>query len=64
MELCQLLARVEAELFGEPAAGSLVGVERVGLAASTMQGEHQLDGHALLERMVGGKALELRHKLR
>jgi hypothetical protein len=42
LEFLQLLARFEPELFAERLAGLPVRIERVGLSAGAVEGEHQL----------------------
>ena len=63
VELDQRRARVESELVGEEATSSLVGLERVRLAAGAIQRQHQLPPDSLLERMLRGQALDFRHQL-
>ena len=46
LELLQARTGVESELIQQPAAGSLVGVQRVGLSAVAVQGDHQQRRHA------------------
>ena len=59
LQLPQPLARLDAELLDQLAAGLLVGLQRVGLAVGAIQGEHQLRAQALAERVLGDQRLEL-----
>ena len=63
LEPLQLGARVQAEVLDERVAGAAVGVERVGLAAGAVEGEHQLGVEALAVRVLGGQAFELGDEL-
>ena len=63
-EACELGAGVQAEVLDEGVAGAAVGVERVGLAAGAVEGEHELGVEALAVRVVGGEAFELGDELR
>ena len=47
----QRRARIDAQLVDEPFAHLPVGVERVGLPAAAVLGEHQLPGQAFVQRM-------------
>ena len=57
-------ARVQAQLVGEHRLGPAVGGERVGLAAAAVEGEDELAGHALVERVGGGQLVQPRQQLR
>ena len=59
LQALELRARVQAEVLDQDVAGAAVGVERVGLAAGAVEGEHQLRVQALAEGVLGGEALEL-----
>src|SRR6185437_1129452 len=59
LELPERLARLEAELVGEQAAGLAVDVERLGLTSRAVQGEHQEASQPLPERMLGDEGLQL-----
>ncbi len=63
MQLAELAARLDAELLDEPAAGRLVDLQRVGLAAGAVEGEHELAAQALLQRMLGGEGFQLADQL-
>ncbi len=63
MQLPQLAARLDAELLDEPAAGRLVDLQRVGLAAGAVEGEHELAAQALLQRVLGGERFQLADQL-
>ncbi len=58
VQLAQLPPRVHAELVGEPGPDRVVGGERVRLAAAAEQRQHELPGHALVERPRRGVAGE------
>ncbi len=55
--------RVDAELSPQPRPQLLIGAQRLGLATSAIQGEHELGGEPFPQRMLPGQALELRHQL-
>src|SRR5207244_2582520 len=51
--------RLDAQLLDERAAGLLVGGERLGLTAGTVERDHQLGPQLFTERMIGNQRLEL-----
>ena len=55
---------IDAQLVDEPVAHLPVGVERVGLPAAAVLGEHQLPGQAFVERMGVQRRGELAEQLR
>jgi len=59
VELLQRRAGVGAQLLGQPLAELLVVPQRVGLAAAAVQGEHELAGQALVQRVRGGTGGQL-----
>ena len=59
LEPPQLLAGLEAELVGELAPHSAVGLQRLRLAAGTVEREHELGPQALAQRVRGDQRLEL-----
>src|SRR5205085_6075429 len=61
-ELLQLAARLEPELIHQPAPGSAIALERVGLATGPVHGEHQLGDEALTQRMLVNERLQLPHQ--
>ena len=63
LELAQALARLDAELLDQPAAGVLVGLERLGLAVGAVEREHQLRAQVLPERVLLDQGLERRDHL-
>ena len=60
LELLQIRARLEAELSVELAARLAVCLERLGLAARPVEGEHQLRAQPLAGWVIGNQPLELR----
>jgi hypothetical protein len=64
LELAQLRPRLDAELAGQPVAGLLHRVERVGLAAGAIEREHPLAHEPLAQRVIAGEVVELGQKLR
>ena len=63
LEPRQRLSRLEPELGREQPSRSSVRLECVGLAAGTVQRQHQLSPQPLLEAVLGEELLELRHEL-
>ena len=59
LELLELGAGLEPELFFESSARVLVALERLGLAARAIKREHQLPAQPLAGRMLGDQGLEL-----
>ena len=59
LELHDRPARLEAELLHQHAPRVLVGLQRLGLPAAAVQGEHQLPAQPLAQRMTGDEGLEL-----
>jgi hypothetical protein len=59
LQLPQPLARLDAQLLDQLAAGVLVGLQRVGLAVRAVEREHQLRAQPLAERVLGDQRLEL-----
>ena len=55
----QLGARLEPQLVDQRRAGAAVGVERVGLAARAVEGEHEVGVQALAVRVLGDQRLQL-----
>ena len=58
LELAQLVARFEAEVFDEEIAAGAVDVERFGLPAGAVEREHQLTARAFPQRVLGDHALQ------
>ena len=63
MEPLQLGARLDPELTDEHLAGPQEGLERLGLAAGSVQGDHQLAPPPLAERLLSDHGLELGDQL-
>ena len=63
VQLAQVAARLDAELLDEPAPGRLVDIQRVGLAATAVEGEHELAAQALLQRVLGREGFQLADQL-
>ena len=63
LELAQLSAGLDAELVDEHLAGRAVDLERLGLAAATVQAEHQLAAEPLAERELLDESLQLADEL-
>src|SRR5439155_26767109 len=59
LEIVQRATRFEPELVNERPAGVLVGGERLGLTAGTVERNHQLGPQLFTQRMVGDERLEL-----
>ena len=59
----ELVARLDAELVGEPASRLAVRVERVGLAPAAVESEHELACEPLVRRMLGHQAPQLPDEL-
>ena len=59
LEPLELGAGLEPELLDERGAGAAVGVERLGLAAGAVEGEHQVGVQALAVRVLGDQRLQL-----
>jgi hypothetical protein len=64
LERSELRAGLDADLIDERRARPPVGLERVGLATTAVQREHQLAVKALAERLIGDGGLELPDELR
>ena len=63
LELLQLLARLQPELFVEQPPKRLEALERVGLPPRPVQGEHQLAVQPLAVRVLGDERLEVGDEL-
>ena len=63
LELAQLSAGLDAELVDEHLAGRAVDLKRLGLAAATVQAEHQLAAEPLAERVLLDESLQLADEL-
>ena len=63
MQLAELAAGLDPELIDERAPRALIGVERLGLAAAPVEGEHQLAAQPLAQRVLGDERLELAGQL-
>ena len=61
VDAAQQRPRIDTQLVGEQAAGRLVQVQRVGLAAVGVQGTHQLRTQPLPERILRDQAFQLDH---
>ncbi len=59
----QLGARLEPQLVDQRGAGAAVGVERVGLAARAVEGEHEVGVQALAVGMLADQRLQLGDRL-
>jgi hypothetical protein len=59
LELLQLLARLQAEIVEEDAPRLLIGVQRVGLPARSIQRQHQLRPQPLEQRLARHERTEL-----
>ena len=59
----KLRPRVHAQLLAEHTPGIAECLERLRLASTAIQGEHQLTPHALLERILGQRTADPRHQL-
>ena len=59
LEVVELGAGLDPELVDEDVAGVAVGLERVGLAAAAIQGEHQVRVQPLAPRVLGRELLKL-----
>ena len=64
LQLLELGPRVEAQLVEQRLAGGAIRGERVGLAAGSVEGEHQLSARPLAERVRLDDRLELGDELR
>jgi hypothetical protein len=62
VEANELWRGVDTKLFGQDMAGSLEGSESLGLAAATVERQHQLPPSPLAQRFGGHGRLEVRHK--
>ena len=58
LECLELGARLEAELVDQQTTGSLVGTQRVGLAAPAVESEDQLSVEPLVKRVVGDQVAQ------
>ena len=63
LEVAQCRPRFDAELLCEHPARTLVGTERVGLPARSVQGDHELSPQPFAERLADEHALELGDQL-
>ena len=63
VQLLQLPARLDPELFVQGAAAVVVGLQRLGLAAAAVERQHQEPPHAVAQRMLSTESLELRNEL-
>ena len=63
MEVSQRLARLDPELVDECAPSLLVGVQRLGLASATVEGEDQLRAQPLAQRILLDEPLQLAGQL-
>ena len=63
LELAQLCPRLEPQLLVERAPSVAIGLERVSLPASAVEGEHELCARALVEGMLGDRRLQLGDEL-
>ena len=59
MQLAQSSSRLGTKLLDEHAAGMLVGSKRLGLAAVTVEGEHQQAMQVLAQRVGAGQMPQL-----
>ena len=59
LETLELRPRLDPELVDEAAARGLVGVEGLGLAAGSVEREHQLPAEGLAQRMLAHERLQL-----
>ncbi|HZT84887.1 MAG TPA: hypothetical protein VE984_05645 [Gaiellaceae bacterium] len=59
----ELAARLEAQLGGQGPARVLVGLERLGLPAGAVEGEHEVFPQLLMEGLVAHERLELGNQL-
>ena len=64
LELLERPPRLEAQLVHERAPRVLVGLERLGLTAGAVEGEHELRAHPLPVRVRRREPLELADQLR
>ena len=64
LEQVEVRAGLQAEFIDERPSTATVGVERVGLAAGTVERKHQLPEQALAQWMLGDERLELGDDLR
>src|SRR5215207_6629727 len=62
MQLAQLGAGLDPRVVDEPPARGDIGLERLGLAAGSVQREHALRVEPLAQRMLVDQALELRQR--
>jgi hypothetical protein len=63
LQLLQARPRIEPELLGQPAPELLENVERLGLAAAAIQGEHQLHPKALAQWVLLDESGQLTNEL-
>ena len=61
-ETAELRARLQAQLLDEHVAGPLVRADRVGLAAGTVQRQHQRGPEPLAQRVASHQRLQLAHE--
>ena len=59
LELLQGRARLEAKVVSQSAPSLAIDLQRLGLTASAVKGEHQLAAQALAERMLSDELVEL-----
>jgi hypothetical protein len=63
LKLLQRRARVDAQLLGQGLAGPSVGLQRLGLPAGAVQGQHEQPVQPLVQRMPGDEGLQLADEL-
>ena len=63
LELLQPLRRVDAELVAKHPLEALERLERLGMPAAAVEGEHQLASQPLTERVPANERIELGHEL-
>ena len=63
LELAQIAPRLQPELLDERDARLAVGVQRLGLTARAIEGEHELAAQRLAQAMLADERLELAHHL-
>ena len=63
LQRAELRPGLDAEVVGELLARLAVGVERLGLAAAAVEGEHQLPGEPLARRVLGDQLPQLADEL-
>ncbi len=63
LEHLELGSRLHAQLVDQHPADSLVGRQRIGLAAAAVEGEHQVLVQPLAQRELSDQGLQVRHGL-